>query len=322
MALAASSVVSHADQILTVRRCAMRIAGVTFLAEARTEGLRLDIQPRYRPFLVEADSGDTALEVFYEDRLMEYEAPGPQVFDSERGWRLYEQGDGYMFVFWLSPPDADGKGRPTGYATFDCTFSTGRLYMRPRDVGEARHHADGTVSIFPWHRPFDELLLVNKIAHLGGVLIHGCGIVSDGQGHLFTGTSGAGKSTLAKLWQPFGAPILSDERVVVRSDSERVSLHGTPKGSSAGASIPGSAPLASLNFLKQASENYLRPLSAADAVTRLLVTCFPTFYFRVGMENTVSLITDVVRRVPAYEFGFRNDPSAVDYLLRAWECGL
>jgi hypothetical protein len=322
MTMVSSAIAPDAGLLAPVRRCAIRIAGVTFVAEARTKGLLLDIQTRLEPFLVEADGGDTTFGVHYEEPPSEWGIPlERQVFDSDAGWQLYEQPDGYMFAFWLSPPDPDGKGRPSGLARFDRTFSRGELYQRPRDVGEARHHADGSVSILPWHRPFDELLLVNRIAYLGGVLIHGCGLIYEGRGHLFTGTSGAGKSTLASLWQPTGVPILSDERVIVRRDANDVTLHGTHKGSAADMSLPGNAPLASVNFIKQSSENYIRPLSPAEAVSRLLVTSFPTFYFKVGMENTVSILADVVRRVPTYEFGFRNDPSAVEFLLDTWGRG-
>jgi hypothetical protein len=319
MQMTTNDIVHEEGGMITVSRCPIRVAGVTFLAEARTKGLRLDVQPRLRPFMVEADTGDTEFGVYYEDFPSGLEVrPENQVFDSTGGWRLYERGDGYLMTFMLAPHETGAMARPSEIVRFDRAFSKGDLFIRPRGVGEARSHADGSVSVSPWHYPLEELLLVNRIAHLDGVLIHACGVIVNGEGHLFTGVSGAGKSTLAELWKARGVPILSDERVVVRCDGDQLTLHGTPRFSTAGTSLPDSAPLASVNFLRQSSENYLRPISAAEAVTLLLVTCYPTIYFKVGMENTISLLAKIASSVPAWEFGFRPDQTAIDCLLESW----
>jgi hypothetical protein len=140
--------------------------------------------------------------------------------------------------------------------------------------------------------------------------------VIDGLGYLFVGVSTAGKSTLARLWEGEECHVLSDDRLIVRPGHGGYEVHGTPWHGDAGAALGASAPLAGVYLLdKTAGRNVLRELSPADAVTRLLVCCFPTFYFRVGMENTLDVLTSIARNLPMYEFGFLPDVSAIDYFM-------
>ena len=79
--------------------------------------------------------------------------------------------------------------------------------------------------------------------------------------------------------------------------------------------LPGKAPLDKLYFLKQAPENYIRPLAQGDAAQRLLVRCFPPFYLASGMEFILGFIDELTQQVPSYELGFLPDDSAVETVL-------
>jgi hypothetical protein len=291
------------------------VAGVTMSARAGSDDVVLKVLAPLDRFIVDTQSPDVRLTVHYA-APPEADENDQEVFDSAGVWRLYRTGTGYTYA--MSSPIIDG-GRPYRVALFDEALSQGDLYIRPLPYMDEKRGADGRLPIGPWEYPLDELLVVNKIADGRGVDIHGCAIAREGVGHLFIGVSGAGKSTLAELWRPRAVRVLSDDRVIVRRLGDEMIGYGTPWHGDAGAALPDGVPLKGLYFLNQSRANYLRPISRADAVTRLVVRCFPTFYFRTGMENTLSLLSEIAASVPAYEFGFRNDQSAIDHLITSWE---
>jgi hypothetical protein len=291
------------------------IAGVRLRARASGPETALVISSNLARFVTSDPVSDLTVTVHYEVPPL-VSGDSPEVFDSGGVWRLYRTDGGYTFT--MGTPVIDG-GRPYRVVHFDDALTEGQLYVRPMDHSETARLPDGRMPICPWEYPLDELLVVNKIADGSGVNIHGCAVMHNGVGHLMVGVSGAGKSTLAELWKPRGVPILSDDRIIVRPNGGRMFVHGTPWHGDAQVSLNERAPLANLYFIVKSDENYLRRLSGADALTRLVVRCFPTLYFKVGMENTMSLLSDIAASVPAYEFGFLPDQSAIDFLMKSWD---
>jgi hypothetical protein len=57
-------------------------------------------------------------------------------------------------------------------------------------------------------------------------LFHGCGVLANGKGYLFTGPSGAGKTTVARLAGT--RMVLNDEAVLLRNGGGELWLGGTP----------------------------------------------------------------------------------------------
>ena len=130
-------------------------------------------------------------------------------FDSGGCWALRRERESLFFdvyspLFGATPIHSlrlDGDGR------------------RGEVVLERTHH-ESSPSVDPLGFPLAELLLNQRLARAGGVEFHGCGIrTPEGRGLLFVGHSGDGKTTTAKLWdgRP-GVTILSDDRIIVRSD--------------------------------------------------------------------------------------------------------
>ena len=73
--------------------------------------------------------------------------------------------------------------------------------------------------------------MINLLGDGRGLVVHGCGMFDGSdEAYLFVGQSGAGKTTMARLWhaEP-GVLILSDDRVILRSEPDGVWMYGTPR---------------------------------------------------------------------------------------------
>lgn len=110
--------------------------------------------------------------------------------------------------------------------------------------------------------------------HDNGLLVHGAGLLRDGQAYLFIGQSGSGKTTVVGLSSQ--ATALSDDMVVVRPGPQGWMAHGTPFWNSETTARGGqtaNGPVAGIYKLIQDREVRLAPLSPAAAAAELLASC-------------------------------------------------
>ena len=108
------------------------------------------------------------------------------------------------------------------------------------------------------------------LARQGGFLVHAASAIRGGKAFLFSGVSGAGKTTISRLAPP-DATLLTDEISYVRREGNRYFACGTPfAGELARVGENQSAPLSALFLLEKGLQNTIEPLSATEAVQRLL----------------------------------------------------
>ncbi len=262
--------------------------------------LRFDLGERYRPF-TSCAAPEVTLRVHYEAAPLA-ELP-PPLFDSGATWSLHRTPDRLMIRSHTAQID------PYQLLVLDRKLERGDIYH----ALDARF--DQPRCPYPLEYPLDEVLLINLLARGRGVLLHACGVSLDGQGYIFSGVSGAGKSTLATLWegQP-GVTVLSDDRVIVRQHEGQFWLYGTPWHGDARALAPDVVPLRQVFIIEHARQNQAVALKPSDAVARLLVRSFPTFWDAGGMTFTLGFLTALSQSVPCYELGFTPDPGVVDYV--------
>ncbi len=231
------------------------------------------------------------------------------LFDSGGGlWRLYNERGCHRFV--LTSPVLGPA--PYQDATFDPSYRHAHVRLR-RDVFLPR------VPLYPLEYPLDELLMVHLLSQGRGIEIHASGIVTgDGRGLLFAGQSGAGKTTMANLWrgQP-GVTILSDERVILRSEGGVIWMYGTPWHGEGRLASPGRVPLAQIFLLRHAPENRVMPIAPGTAVARIFACSFTPFHDAAGLEFSLRLLSEIVAHCPCVEFGFRPDDDAIDFVLQS-----
>ncbi|MHB1295218.1 MAG: phosphoenolpyruvate carboxykinase (ATP) [Anaerolineae bacterium] len=145
-------------------------------------------------------------------------------------------------------------------------------------------------------------------------LVHGCGVVVDGQGYLFIGPSGAGKSTVASLAGT--RRVLNDETVALRAEPGGFRIAGTPFLGDIECPTSGWHPLHAVLMLRQSLVVGLQPLSAGEAFGRFLPQVLSTRPINapqlpVRPESRIAdradLAAAAVRALPMYELCFRRD---------------
>lgn len=225
-----------------------------------------------------------------------------QVFDSSGLWRLYEENNRHIIT--LRSP-ALGKD-PFKMAVFNQDYSDGDIFLNQDLV------PDNKIA-YPLGYPLDELMMISFFCHGRGLVIHGCGIIDDGACLAFLGVSGAGKSTMANLWKNnTKSVILSDDRLVVRKKEGRFWLFGTPWHGEAKVASPAGAPLGKLFFIKQAPKNYMKRLSPAEMHKRLMLTCFPTFWDKRGLDFVLEFNSELCHQVAGFELGVVPNKIIID----------
>jgi hypothetical protein len=293
----------------SVNQFKVNIAGmiVEFTAD---DNLRLE-SPEYPQFLTGEGSPDLSLRVHY-GPLPELKLEAKPA-DSDFKMDYYRNGGKHTIVM-----SSSYRGSfPFRVVMIDADFRHGDIYNRPFPVlapPGSPTVTDDNIYI----RPTDymsKLLFVLLLSRGLGAMIHGCGVIVDGEGMLFTGVSGAGKSTLAELWKKReNATVICDESIVVRRVDGCFWIYGTPWYSSARIASPQGAPLKRIFVIKHSPKNCVAPLKASAAAASLLAQTFSDYSEHSGVTFTLELLSNLAEQVPCHELGFVPDESVLDYV--------
>ena len=234
---------------------------------------------------------------------------GDVLFDSGGSWQLLRSDGGFTFTFRASADPSE----PYKTARFNSTFTAG-------DVQLVRRHFDSRSSeaVYPLEYPLDELVMIHLLSQGKGVEVHGCALLDrQRRAYVFPGQSGAGKSTMARLWidQP-AATVLSDERVILRTDGDRIAVYGTPWHGDAMLASPLCGDLAAVFFLNHGPSHGVRRTSGSLAAAKLLACSFLPFHNAQGVNRTMMAVEQVTRDAPCYDLWFAPDPSVIEVLTR------
>jgi hypothetical protein len=294
----------------------MAIGGVDLVIHGDSTEPRAD-DDAYRPFLRQSEGNDYGRSVMHVTVSTETAPPRalPVVFESGGAWTMQAEDDGYRIGF-----HREGSSACYTVVCSDADTTRVRVYVyqdkaaQPSPVGPKPGFG---LSRFGY--PVDQLLLMNHLAKLGGVIVHSAGVVLGGKAIVFAGASGAGKSTIARLFMEagLGDSLLSDDRVILRTTTERgngpeVTAWGTPWHGDARVARNATAPLAALVFLVKSDVNELKRLSASAAAKKLMpvVTC--PWYDAERLPHVLGACSQVVEQTPCYDLCFREDAGAVD----------
>jgi len=237
------------------------------------------------------------------------EPPGAVLFESGASWRLIRTPDEFVFTCRSSLRE------PPTYliARFaDHRFTRGTVTLDPQ------HFPDRMRPAFALDYPLDELVWVHNLAQGRGVELHACGVLDRaGRAYVFAGQSGAGKSTTAQFWQRAGFTMLSDERVVVRTDRNPPIVYGTPWHGDAEIASPASGPLGGVFLLRQATAHSTMRLAPPAAAAQLMSCAFLPFYDPAAVSHTVDAVERIVASTDVSILSFAADPSIVDFVTSA-----
>jgi hypothetical protein len=285
----------------------LEIGGLTFHLASDDARLVPTADKLARPFFVDRRRADVELQAHWTDTPI---APaGEVVFDCGHAWQLQRASGEFLFSFRSS----SGDPSPYKLARFDPGFTTGDI-----DLYRPRFAERPTEPVDPLEYPLDELLTIHVLSQGKGVEIHACALLdAGGRAFVFAGQSGAGKSTLARLWAGVaGITMLSDERVVLRTDRHPVTVHGTPWHGDAMLVSPRSGALAGVFLLRHAPSHALVPTRGSLAAATLLACAFLPFHSEAAVQHTMIAVERVTSTVPCHDLRFAPDASVIDLLTR------
>ena len=262
----------------------------------------------FEPFYTNSDDpADIELEVRVTTQLPEI-PHGQMIFDACHGlWKLYEAEAG----FYVETLQTHSK-RPFNRLVLDKGIARGEIWTR-----EQRHHSTGQRGWVPSTviNPVVELCLLTRLAREGGALLHGAGVVVDGNGWVFIGPSGAGKSTISDFYIAHGETVLSDERIIIRRVDNRFLMCGTPWHGTSHA-VNGQVVLLDRLYVIRhgVGAHRLRKLSSIEMCQLGLQQCFLPHWDREGMTKTVDLFSELADRIECYDLAFLKDPDLLEFL--------
>lgn len=233
-----------------------------------------------------------------------------QRFAAADSWSVLEGGGRRWIVFHPAQ-----RVEPHWIARFDECVRRVTVFCKahPLKGGKGRPVLDQPVSY-----PLDQLLMMHHLARRRGMLLHAAGVVIAGKAYLFAGASGAGKSTFSLLLAAARAgKMLSDERVIVRLVKGNWVAFGTPWAGTANIASAASAPLAGIFLLKHGKANRIVPLDPVSAADRMLPMISIPWYDPDAAAPIVAFVKRLASRVPAHEFSFVRDGSAVGHFLKS-----
>jgi len=161
--------------------------------------------------------------------------------------------------------------------------------------------------------PVIEVCFLARLSREGGLLLHAAGLVSHKEGFVFTGPSGTGKSTIARMFADRQAHVLSDERVVLRSDKGSVTIYGSPWVGSGEYAANASAPLTALYVINHAQDRHrIARMPTSIAISRLLQQSFLPHWDRDCIERSLDFLISVVSSMPCRNLAFLKQADLVD----------
>lgn len=155
----------------------------------------------------------------------------------------------------------------------------------------------------------------DRLAFLGGVVLHGSSIAFENQGIIFSANSGTGKSTHTGLWsERFGdkVAIVNDDKPAIRFYDGIPFIFGTPWSGKTDLNTNVRVPLKAIVFIKRSNTNWIERLNIRDSIFNLSSQIARPYYDEEIGKKTLKAIEKLVTNVPIYRLYCNISQEAVD----------
>ncbi len=143
----------------------------------------------------------------------------------------------------------------------------------------------------------------NRLAMLGGGVLHSSSVAYNGQGIAFSAPSGTGKSTHTKLWKEvFGdaVEIVNDDKPAIHFEGEQAMLSGTPWSGKTALNRQMTVPLRAIVFIERGEKNAIRRLDAVEGMFYLTSQIYRPYYDESLGIKLLDFTERVLANVPVY----------------------
>ncbi len=159
----------------------------------------------------------------------------------------------------------------------------------------------------------------NRLAELGGTVLHGSGIAYNQQGIIFSANCGTGKSTHASLWKECFAgqvTVVNDDKPAIRFDEGIPYMFGTPWSGKSTLHTNIQVPLKAIIFIRRAETNSIERLNLKDGIFCLMSQISRPYYDEKLSLKTMAIIEKLVQTIPIYTLHCNISQKAVDTVYR------
>lgn len=154
--------------------------------------------------------------------------------------------------------------------------------------------------------------ICSKFSYYNALLMHASCVDINGEGVIFIGFSGVGKTTQAELWQKFlGAEIINGDKMFVREINGSFYGCGLPWKGSSPYCLNRKTKLRGVIILRQAKENVIARLGAAQTTEKFLPHLFMPHWDDGCLEKALDTFGRLIENVPVYMLECRPDEDAV-----------
>ena len=179
---------------------------------------------------------------------------------------------------------------------------------RERNAGE-EHFSNAYLESLAVYRK-----LCEKMLDYDCFLFHCSAIALDGKAYLFAAPSGTGKSTHTRLWREvFGnrAVMINDDKPLIQVREDEIYVCGTPWSGKHGLNTNQKAPIQGICILERGSENCVEQISKVEGFFELYKQTYRPSE-REQMQKTISLLKQLIERIPIYRMQCNISEQAVD----------
>lgn len=280
----------------------LTIAG--FQIEIRTEpGYRVELENGWQPFRSKAPNKKP-------DALIHSKPGIPEALKEKKGllfeadntdqtfYTICRHGEGLKFIIYSQME----KGTVQQVAFTNKTFSRWNIYSLPT-IQKA---------LVPLLYPMGPLLMYYLTVNRDAMMIHASGVYDGEKGRVFTGFSGKGKSTISGIWARNNSTLINDDRLIIKKEADKFYMHNTPMYYE---DAPRKAPVDSVFIISHSSENVIKKIDDAEAVTHILAHCVQNNYNRDFIAYHIGFLAGFCEHTDVYLLGFVPDNTVVDFIL-------